>query len=92
MFSETISRNLPKMDVQPIFWNVDNRLWNGGNGKGTVGLYRDSKLIDEMIAESAFSPILVHCALSISDRHQLPYTAFELSSKRSGSNLQLPDF
>lgn len=25
-----------------------NRLWNGGNGKGTVQLYRDGKLIDEV--------------------------------------------
>ena len=29
-----------------------NRLWNGGNGKGTVKLYRDGKLIDEVIAEN----------------------------------------
>lgn len=29
-----------------------NRLWNGGNGKGTVKLYRDGKLIDEIYAEN----------------------------------------
>jgi len=29
-----------------------NRLWNGGNGKGTIKLYRDGKLIDEVIAEN----------------------------------------
>ena len=29
-----------------------NRLWNGGNGKGTVKLYRDNKLIDEIYAEN----------------------------------------
>ncbi|MBQ9765335.1 MAG: hypothetical protein IJW18_03990 [Lachnospiraceae bacterium] len=29
-----------------------NRLWNGGNGKGTVKLYRAGKLIDEVIAEN----------------------------------------
>lgn len=29
-----------------------NRLWNGGNGKGVVKLYRDGKLIDEVIAEN----------------------------------------
>ena len=28
------------------------RLWNGGNGKGTVKLYRFGKLIDEVIAEN----------------------------------------
>ena len=28
------------------------RLWNGGNGKGTVKLYRDNKLIDEVICEN----------------------------------------
>ncbi|MBQ8822110.1 MAG: hypothetical protein IJZ82_05670 [Lachnospiraceae bacterium] len=27
-----------------------NRLWNGGNGKGTVRLYRDNKLVDEILA------------------------------------------
>lgn len=26
--------------------------WNGGNGKGTVKLYRDGKLIDEVAAEN----------------------------------------
>ena len=31
---------------------LHNRLWNGGNGKGTVKLYRDGKLIDEVIAEN----------------------------------------
>lgn len=29
-----------------------NRLWNGGNGVGTIKLYRDSKLIDEVIAQN----------------------------------------
>lgn len=29
-----------------------NRLWNGGNVKGTVKLYRDSKLIDEIYVEN----------------------------------------
>lgn len=28
------------------------RLWNGGNGVGTVWIYRDGKLIDEIIAEN----------------------------------------
>ena len=28
------------------------RLWNGGNGKGTVKLYRDGKLVDEVVAEN----------------------------------------
>ena len=28
------------------------RLWNGGNGKGTVKLYRFGKLVDEVIAEN----------------------------------------
>ena len=28
---------------------LHNRLWNGGNGKGTVKLYRGKKLIDEVI-------------------------------------------
>ena len=28
-----------------------NRLWNGGNGTGTVELYRDGKLIDRMHVE-----------------------------------------
>lgn len=31
---------------------LHNRLWNGGNGHGTVKLYRDGKLIDEVIAEN----------------------------------------
>lgn len=31
---------------------LHNRLWNGGNGKGTVKLFRDGKLIDEVIAEN----------------------------------------
>lgn len=31
---------------------LHNRLWNGGNGKGTVKLYRDGKLIDEVVAEN----------------------------------------
>lgn len=29
-----------------------NRLWNGGNGRGTVKLYRFGKLIDEIYAEN----------------------------------------
>ncbi|MBR5316089.1 MAG: hypothetical protein IKU44_04780 [Firmicutes bacterium] len=29
-----------------------NRLWNGGNGVGTIKLYRDGKLIDEIYAEN----------------------------------------
>lgn len=29
-----------------------NRLWNGGNGKGTVKLYRFGRLIDEVICEN----------------------------------------
>ena len=29
-----------------------NCLWNGGNGQGTVKLYRDGKLIDEVIARN----------------------------------------
>lgn len=29
-----------------------NRLWNGGNGEGIVKLYRDGKLIDEVIAKN----------------------------------------
>ena len=28
------------------------RLWNGGNGKGTVRLYRFGKLVDEVIAKN----------------------------------------
>jgi len=31
---------------------LHNRLWNGGNGQGTVKLYRDGKLIDEVIAKN----------------------------------------
>ena len=31
---------------------LHNRLWNGGNGKGTVKLYRDGKLLDEIIVEN----------------------------------------
>lgn len=31
---------------------LHNRLWNGGNGRGTVKLYRDGRLIDEVIAEN----------------------------------------
>lgn len=30
-----------------------NRLWNGGNGKGTIKLFRDGKLIDEIIVKNA---------------------------------------
>lgn len=29
-----------------------NRLWNGGNGRGIIRLYRDGKLIDEILAEN----------------------------------------
>lgn len=29
---------------------LHNRLWNGGNGRGTIKLYRKGKLIDEVIA------------------------------------------
>jgi len=29
-----------------------NNLWNGGNGKGTLKLYRDGKLIDEIVCEN----------------------------------------
>ncbi|MCQ2964814.1 MAG: hypothetical protein MJ203_04530 [archaeon] len=28
-----------------------NRLWNGGNGQGTVKLYKGDELIDEVIAK-----------------------------------------
>lgn len=31
---------------------LHNRLWNGGNGKGTIKLYRGKKLIDEVICEN----------------------------------------
>ena len=31
---------------------LHNRLWNGGNGKGTVKLYRHGKLVDEIVAEN----------------------------------------
>lgn len=31
---------------------LHNRLWNGGNGKGTVALYRFGKLVDEVICEN----------------------------------------
>ena len=31
---------------------LHNRLWNGGNGKGTVKLYSGKKLIDEVICEN----------------------------------------
>ena len=31
---------------------LHNRLWNGGNGRGTIRLYRDNKLIDEVICEN----------------------------------------
>ena len=31
---------------------LHNRLWNGGNGNGTVKLYRGKKLIDEVICEN----------------------------------------
>lgn len=30
-----------------------NRLWNGGNGTGTVKLYRDGRLLDEIIVRNA---------------------------------------
>lgn len=29
-----------------------NRLWNGGNGKGTILLYEHGKLVDENAAEN----------------------------------------
>lgn len=29
-----------------------NRLWNGGNGKGTIKLYHNGKLVDEIQAEN----------------------------------------
>lgn len=29
-----------------------NRLWNGGNGKGTIVLYRGKKIVDEVICEN----------------------------------------
>ena len=32
---------------------LHNRLWNGGNGQGTVKLYRDGKLLDEIIVQNA---------------------------------------
>ena len=32
---------------------LHNRLWNGGNGMGTVKLYRDGKLLDEIMVENA---------------------------------------
>lgn len=31
---------------------LHNRLWNGGNGRGTVKLYHCGKLVDEVIAEN----------------------------------------
>ena len=31
---------------------LHNRLWNGGNGKGTVKLYKGKKLIDDIICEN----------------------------------------
>lgn len=31
---------------------LHNRLWNGGNGRGTVKLYRRGKLVDEIAAEN----------------------------------------
>jgi len=31
---------------------LHNRLWNGGNGKGTVKLYHRGKLVDEVICEN----------------------------------------
>ena len=31
---------------------LHNRLWNGGNGKGTIKLYHNKKLIDEIYAEN----------------------------------------
>ena len=30
-----------------------NRLWNGGNGRGTVELWRDGKLVDRIHVENA---------------------------------------
>ena len=32
---------------------LHNRLWNGGNGQGTVKLYRDGKLVDEILVQNA---------------------------------------
>ena len=32
---------------------LHNRLWNGGNGKGRVRLYRDGKLVDEILVKNA---------------------------------------
>ena len=32
---------------------LHNRLWNGGNGVGTVKLYRDNKLVDEILVNNA---------------------------------------
>ena len=29
-----------------------NKLWNGGNGIGTIRLYKHNKLIDEIIAKN----------------------------------------
>ncbi|MBO4667470.1 MAG: hypothetical protein J5666_05020 [Bacilli bacterium] len=31
---------------------LHNRLWNGGNGKGTIKLYKGKKLIDDIICEN----------------------------------------
>ena len=28
---------------------LHNRLWNGGNGKGEISLYRDGKLVDQAL-------------------------------------------
>ena len=32
---------------------LHNKLWNGGNGTGTVKLYRDGKLLDEILVKNA---------------------------------------
>ena len=29
-----------------------NRLWNGGNGKGTIELYKNGKMIDRILAKN----------------------------------------
>lgn len=47
-----------KKDMLPVNYEapngktLHNRLWNGGNGEGTVKIYRSKKLIDEVICEN----------------------------------------
>ena len=36
----------------PTGLKLHNRLWNGGNGKGTIKLYHRGKLVDEVYAEN----------------------------------------